>query len=126
MPMMLLVETDGGISEFVMKPIDRKTRQAVTKRLAMDSHGRECGRAMLTHDGLLLQSGSTTDLYEDADGNSVEHGEVMATAKLVFSAHLRKRETIIARFHHNCSQLHQPQVASTKRHLSVAQHHDTY
>ncbi|MCL5104109.1 MAG: hypothetical protein M1133_08340 [Armatimonadetes bacterium] len=81
MPIMLLIETDGGISEFVVKPIDRKTRQAVTKRLAVDSLGRECSRAMLTHDGLLLKSGSISDLHEDADGNSVEveHGEVVAT-----------------------------------------------
>ena len=79
MPMMLLVETDGGISEFVMKPIDRKTRQAVTKRLAVDSQGRECSRALMTHDGLLLRSGAVADMYEDTDGNSVGHGEVIAT-----------------------------------------------
>lgn len=78
MPMMLLIETDGGISEFVLKPIDRRTRQAVTKRLAVDSQGRECGRALMTHDGLLLGSGAVADMYEDADGSSVEHGEVVA------------------------------------------------
>ena len=79
MSMTLILETDGGISEFVMKPIDRKTRQAVTKKLAVDSQGRECGRAMLTRDGLLLKSGNTSDLYEDADGNSIEHGEIVET-----------------------------------------------
>ncbi|MCL5104996.1 MAG: hypothetical protein M1133_12900 [Armatimonadetes bacterium] len=79
MPLMLLIETEGGISEFVMRPIDRKTRQAVTKRLAVDFQGRECSRAMLTHDGLLLGSGAVADMYEDTDGNSVEHGEIMQT-----------------------------------------------
>ena len=74
MPMMVLIETDGGISEFVMKPIDRKTRQATTKRLAVDSQGRECSRALMTYDGLLLGSGAVADMYEDTDGNSVEHG----------------------------------------------------
>lgn len=79
MPMMLTLETDDGVSEFVMRPIDRKTRQATTKRLAVDSQGRECGRAMMTHDGLLLGSGAIADLYEDANGNSVVHGEVIQT-----------------------------------------------
>jgi len=79
MPITIILETDGGISEFVMKPIDRKTCQAVTKKLAVDSQGRECSLAMMTHDGLLLKSGCTSDLYEDADGNSVEHGEVAQT-----------------------------------------------
>jgi hypothetical protein len=77
--MMLLIETDGGVSEFAMKPIDRKTRQAVTKRLAVDLRGRECSRVMLTRDGLLLGPGAVADMYEDADGNSIEHGEVIAT-----------------------------------------------
>ena len=79
MPMTLILETDGGISEFAMKPIGRKTRQSVTKKLAVDCRGRECARAMLTHDGLLLKSGSTSDLYEDSDGNSVEHAEIVET-----------------------------------------------
>ena len=79
MPMTLILETDDGISEFVMKPIGRKTRQSVTKKLAVDCRGRECSRALLTHDGLLLGSGAVADLYEDADGNSVEHAEIVET-----------------------------------------------
>jgi hypothetical protein len=79
MPITLILETDGGISEFVMKPIGRKTRQSVIKKLAVDCQGRECSRAMLTHDGLLLGSGSVADLYEDSDGNSVEHAEIVET-----------------------------------------------
>jgi len=79
MPMTLILETDGGISEFVMKPIGRKTRQSVTKKLAVDCRGRECSRALLTHDGLLLGSGAVADLYEDSDGNSVEHAEIVET-----------------------------------------------
>ncbi|MHB1463364.1 MAG: hypothetical protein ACYC1M_18910 [Armatimonadota bacterium] len=77
MPMTIIIETDGGISEFVMKPIDRKSRQATTKRVAVDAQGRECSRAMLSYDGLILTAGTTTDNYEDKDGNGVEHGEVM-------------------------------------------------
>jgi len=79
MPMTLILETDGGISEFVMKPIGRKTRQSVTKKLAVDCRGRECIRALMTHDGLLLGSGAVADLYEDSVGNSVEHGEIVET-----------------------------------------------
>lgn len=79
MSMILIIETDGGISEFAMKLIDRKTRQSMTKKLAVDSQGRECSRAMLTHDGLLLRSGGVADLYEDEDGNSIDHGEVIQT-----------------------------------------------
>ncbi len=79
MSMAILLETDGGISEFSMHPINRKTRQRVTKKLAVDSLGRECSRALLTYDGLVLHSGAVAQLYEDLDGNSVEHGDVMQT-----------------------------------------------
>jgi len=33
----------------------------------------------MTHDGLLLGSGAVADLYEDPDGNSVDHGEIVET-----------------------------------------------
>ena len=79
MPVTLMLETDDGVSEFVMKPIGRKTRQSVTKKLAVDCQGRECARALMTHDGLLLGSGAIADLYEDSVGNSVEHGEMVET-----------------------------------------------
>ena len=79
MPMTLILETDDGISEFVMKPIGRKSRQSVTKKLAVDGRGRECSRALMTRDGLLLGSGSVADLYEDSDGSSVERGEIVET-----------------------------------------------
>ncbi|MHB9036972.1 MAG: hypothetical protein ACYC64_09905 [Armatimonadota bacterium] len=77
MPITLILETDGGISEFVMKPIGRNTRQTVTKKLAVDSQGRECSRALMTHDGLLLGSGAVADLYEDSNGNSIEQSDVI-------------------------------------------------
>jgi len=79
MPMTLILETDDGISEFVIKPIGRKTRQSVTKKLAVDCRGRECSRAFMTHDGLLLGSGAVADLYEDFKGNCVERGEIVET-----------------------------------------------
>ena len=77
--MTLILETEVGISEFVMKPTDRKTLQHTTKKIAIDCRGRECARAMLTYDGLVLGSGTVADIYEDIDGNSVEHGEVIQT-----------------------------------------------
>jgi hypothetical protein len=77
MSMILTLETDGGISEFVIKPIGRKTRQTVTKKLAVDSQGRECNRALMTHDGLLLGSGSVSDVYEDLDGNTIGQCDVI-------------------------------------------------
>lgn len=77
MPITLTLETEDGISEFAIKPIDRKTYQTVTKKLAVDSQGRECARASMTHDGLILGPGMVADLYEDADGNTAPHGEVI-------------------------------------------------
>lgn len=47
MPMLLTLETDGGIYKFVTTPIDRKTRQYVTKRLAMDSQGRDYTKVLI-------------------------------------------------------------------------------
>ena len=77
--MILEIETDGGLSEFIMKPIDRKSRQGMTKKIALDAQGRQCTTALLTHDGICLGNGSTAELYEDIDGNSIEHGDVMQT-----------------------------------------------
>ncbi len=82
MPLTLVLETDGGISEFTMHPVDRKSRQRVTKKLAVDSLGRECSRALLTYDGLVLHSGAVAQLYEDLDGNSVEHRDVLQTDEM--------------------------------------------
>ena len=79
MSMTLTLETDGGVSEFTMHPVDRKSRQNTTKKLAVDSQGRACSRALLTYDGLVLHSGCVAQLYENADGNSVEHGDVLQT-----------------------------------------------
>ncbi len=79
MPLTLVLETEGGISEFALHPVDRKSRQRITKKLAVDSQGRECSRALLTYDGLVLHSGAVAQLYEDLDGNSVEHGDVLQT-----------------------------------------------
>lgn len=75
--MMLEIETDGGLSEFMLKPIGRKNRQGMIKKVALDAQGRQCTTALLTHDGICLGNGSTADLYEDEDGNSVEHTEVI-------------------------------------------------
>lgn len=33
----------------------------------------------VTHDGTVLPPGCTADLYEDADGNAVEHGDLLQT-----------------------------------------------
>jgi hypothetical protein len=77
--MTLVLETDGGASEFLLKPIDRMAGRSTTKKLAVDSQGRQCRRGLMTHDGLLLSSGTVTDLYEDGDGNTVEHTEVVQT-----------------------------------------------
>jgi hypothetical protein len=77
--MALILETDGGISEFALRPIDRTTGRSTTKKVAVDSQGRQCRRGLMTHDGLLLSSGTVTDLYEDPHGNSVAHTEVVQT-----------------------------------------------
>ena len=95
MSMTILLETDGGISEFAMKPIDRKSRQRTTKKLAVDSLGRDCSRALLTYDGLVLHSGSVAQLYEDSDGNSVQHGDVLQTDEM--GATLRNLATTVGR-----------------------------
>ncbi|MHB1000859.1 MAG: hypothetical protein ACYC27_16580 [Armatimonadota bacterium] len=79
MPITILVETDGGISEFVLKPIDKTKKDKKVKRIAVDSNGSECRRVHVTHDGNILHPGCTADLYEDADGNAVEHGDLLQT-----------------------------------------------
>lgn len=78
MAMTLVLGTDGSTSEFLMKPIDHKTGRCVTKKLAVDAQGRACSRALVAHNAL-LDSCAVTDLYEDMDSNSVEHGEVIQT-----------------------------------------------
>lgn len=50
----LVLETDGGVSEFVMKPLERALGWRRRKRVAVDAQGRECRRALMSHDGLLL------------------------------------------------------------------------
>ena len=82
MPLTLALETDGGISEFTLHPVDRKSRQRITKKLAVDPQGRECSRALSTYDGLVLHSGAVAQLYEDLGGNSVEHGNVLQTDEM--------------------------------------------
>lgn len=79
MPLTLMVETDGGMSEFVMKPVDRKSRQAIRKRIPVDAQGRGCRLALMTHEGLLLAPGTVAGVYEDADGNSLDRGDVYQT-----------------------------------------------
>lgn len=79
MTMMLVLETVGGTSEFSMRPLDRGAGQRRRKKLAIDVQGRECRRALMTHDGLLLAAGAVAALYEDVDGNAVESGNVLQT-----------------------------------------------
>jgi len=75
----LVLESDGGTSEFTMRPLDRATGQRSRKTLAIDAHGRECRRALMTHDGLLMAAGAVAALYEDSEGNAVESGNVLHT-----------------------------------------------
>ncbi len=75
----LVLETDGGVSEFMMKPLERALGWRRRKRVAVDAQGRECRRALMSHDGLLLVPGAVAALYEDADGNTVEPGDVLQT-----------------------------------------------
>ncbi len=79
MTMTLVLETDGGTSEFTMRPLDRAAGQRNRKKLAVDAHGRECRRALMTHDGLLMAAGAVAALYEDVEGNAVEPGNVLQT-----------------------------------------------
>lgn len=79
MTMTLVLETDGGTSEFAMRPLDRAAGQWRRKKLAVDVQGRECRRALMTHDGLLMSTGAVAVLYEDTEGNAVEPGNVLQT-----------------------------------------------
>ncbi len=74
----LALETDGGLSEFAMKPLDRPSGRR-RKKVAVDAQGRDCRRALMTHDGVLLTAGAVAALYEDAEGNAVEVGDVFQT-----------------------------------------------
>jgi len=75
MSMTLLLETDDGISEFALEPIKRKGKK--TKRIAVDSANQECRPVLMTHDGHVLQSGSTSLLYDDGVGNTIERKEIV-------------------------------------------------
>jgi hypothetical protein len=75
MPMMLLIETDDGISEFALASIDRKRTK--TKRIAVDGNGDECKPVLMTHDGHILAPGSTALLYDDGDGNGIDRKEIV-------------------------------------------------
>ena len=72
----LVLETEGGVSEFLMKRVDRKSRQGVRRKIAVDALGRECSRALMTRDGLVMGAGMVAELYEDVDGNCVDRGEI--------------------------------------------------
>ena len=76
MSLTLVLETAGGVSEFLMKRVDRKSRQGVRKKIPVDALGRECSRALMTRDRLVIGAGMIAELYEDVDGNSIERGEV--------------------------------------------------
>ena len=76
MSLTLVLETEGGVSEFLMKRVDRKARQGVRRKTPVDAQGRECSRALMTRDGFLIAAGMVAELYEDVDGNSIERGEV--------------------------------------------------
>ncbi|MHB1191249.1 MAG: hypothetical protein ACYC08_10470 [Armatimonadota bacterium] len=75
MALTLVLETDDGISEFLLTPIERKSKQ--TKRIPVDSECRECRPVLVTHDGRVLPNGSTALLYDDGEGNSIERGETV-------------------------------------------------
>ena len=79
MSLTLILETEGGASEFMMKRVDRKSRQGVRRRIPVDTQGRECSRALMTRDGLVMGAGMVAELYEDVDGNCIERGEVHQT-----------------------------------------------
>ena len=77
MGLTIAIETDDGISEFTALPADRRRND--TRRIAVDSEGRECRPVLVTHDGHLLDSGSTALVYEDAAGNAFDRREVVQT-----------------------------------------------
>jgi hypothetical protein len=75
MPMTILLETDDGISEFMLAFIERNKKS--TKRIHVDGNGNECKPVLMTHDGHILSSGSTALLYDDGYGNSIDRGEIV-------------------------------------------------
>jgi hypothetical protein len=77
MPMSILIETDDGISEFRLTPVERKGRSV--RQIHVDSQGHECKPVLMTHDGHVLSVGSTALLHEDCDGNTAERGEIVET-----------------------------------------------
>lgn len=75
MSLTLMIETDDGISEFALMPIEKKRK--TSKRIMVDSDGRECRSMLMTHDGRNLISGSTALLYDDGSGNTIDRGEIV-------------------------------------------------
>jgi len=76
MPMLILLETDSGVSEFMLTSIGKKTNRSA-RRIAVDADGRECKPALMTHDGHVLASGSTALLYDDGGGNTIDRKEIV-------------------------------------------------
>ena len=74
---MLIVQSQAGRSEFRVRPLKERTARKV-KRVAVDTRGRHCRRALLTHDGLLLGAGATAQGYENVAGDTLKRGEVLA------------------------------------------------
>jgi hypothetical protein len=72
---------DGQVSRFTMRPLERKTLYGCTRRIALDADGHECATALRTRDGCyLLPSGSTAELYLDAQGDVLERRELLASS----------------------------------------------
>lgn len=74
MSLTLMIETDDGISEFALIPIEKRK---ATRRIMVDSDGRECKSMLMTYDGHTLISGSTALLYDDVSGNTIDRGEIV-------------------------------------------------
>ena len=75
MSLTLMIETDDGISEFALMPVEKKRK--TTRRIMVDSDGRECKSMLMTYDGHTLISGSTALLYDDGSGNTIDRGEIV-------------------------------------------------
>lgn len=81
MALLLEVATSAGHSSFFLTPFENRSMGG-KRQLALDAQGRSCRTALRTWDGVNVLPGAVADGYEDADGNTVPCGELVATDAL--------------------------------------------
>jgi hypothetical protein len=78
-PRILEILHNSKASSFTVNKIARSKLYGSKRRIAVDAHGQECSRAVLTRDGRhILPNGATATLYLDEQGDVVERSQLIS------------------------------------------------